>query len=135
MWHRWGTTYCSIRGIRSTQSLSMWDKPQWLMDKPPVRSPHSTRSSAPPPYIPWHSKLVFIIKTEDQPLEEEWRKEEEIMLPIWFDFSLLLPFIFQLCAKFVCVSIFYFIYFQHVCGSSSVVFHHHEYISPLFYDN
>jgi hypothetical protein len=92
-----------------------------------------TRSSAPPPYTPRNSKLVFIIKMMDQPLEEEWRKEQEVMLQIWFDFF----FSFSLFFSYVqiCVCELFLFYFQHVCDSSSFRSPSPWIISTLFFDN
>jgi hypothetical protein len=123
-----------LGGMRSTRSLSMWDKPQGHMEEPPFRPQCSTRSYAMPPYTLRHFKLVFIIKTKDQPLKEEWSKEEEVMLQVRFDFSFSLSLFFSYVQICECASSF-FIYFQHVCGSSSFCFPSPWKISPSFHDN
>jgi hypothetical protein len=103
-------------------------------EEPHIQPRHSTRLSVPPPYTPRHSKLVFIIKTKDQPLKEEWMKEEEIMLPIRFDFSSPFPY-FSIMWKFVSAWHLHFFYFQHVCDSSSFCFPSPWIISSSFCDN
>jgi hypothetical protein len=100
-----------LGGMRSTRSLSMWDKPQWHTKEPPVRPRHLTCS--PPPYTPRHFKLVFTLKTKDQPLEKEWRKEEEIMFSIRFDFFLFVSFIYSYLQ--ICVCEHFLLYLLSAC--------------------
>jgi hypothetical protein len=64
-----------LGGMRAPRSLSIrFTEPQGRTEEPPVQPRYSTRSSAPPPYVPRYSKYGFIIKTEEEEEEEEEEK-------------------------------------------------------------
>jgi hypothetical protein len=72
-----------LGGMRATRSLSMrFTEPQGRMEEPPVPPRRSTRSSAPPPYIPRYSAYGFIILSEE---EEKKLSQKRLVANVDFD--------------------------------------------------